>query len=150
LLGIFREEPVAKIDAPFGKPLPPAGIAALFRRRNPGRYEPTHHHLRRLGLTRATLNQKIDQGAGPGQQHLAGRTPLAPVGDGLAVQRLKRLPDPRFEIEQRLQVFLGKALVGELSRQGVQAFETERELVLALGAMGAGLPERLQRGANAI
>jgi hypothetical protein len=45
---------------------------------------------------------------------------------------------------------LGKPSSRELSRQGVQAFETERELVLAFGAMGAGLPERLQRGANAI
>ena len=60
------------------------------------------------------------------------------------------LPELRLEIEQRLQILLGKPLVGELGRDGVQAFEPERELVLALGAMPTGLPKRLQRGADAV
>jgi hypothetical protein len=85
-----------------------------------------------------------------GQQRLARWAPLAPVGNGIAVRRRAHLPELRLELEQRLQILLGNPLVGELGRDGVQAFEPERELVLALGAMPARLPKRLQRGADAI
>ena len=50
------------------------------------------------------------------------------------------LPEPGFELEQRLQILLGKPLLGELRRDGVQAFEPEREFVLALCT---DLPKRL-------
>jgi hypothetical protein len=62
------------------------------------------------------------------------------------VRRRAHLPELRLELEQRLQILLGNPLVGELGRDGVQAFEPERELVLALGAMPARLPQRFQRG----
>ena len=89
---------------------------------------------------RAGLDQKIDQGRDAGEQNLARRTPLAPVGDDLAVQWRDYLPEPGLELEQRLQILLGKPLLGELRRDGVQAFESESEFVLA---PCTGLPKRL-------
>jgi hypothetical protein len=147
----IRDEPVHKIGAPFEQALPAACVAALSWRRNAGGHQFAHDASRGLCFVGPGLDEKIDQSASAGEQHIARRQPLAPVGGCLPSHLRNDPPETRFEIDEWLQVFFGEPLLGELSHDGVQALGAERELALAIaGIVAMRLAKRLERRADAV
>ncbi|MBC8013278.1 MAG: hypothetical protein H7X74_04240 [Methyloceanibacter sp.] len=76
-------------------------------------------------------------------QGLARRTPLAAVGDALALLLGHELTETRLEIAERFQILLRNPLLGELGEDHMKALGAERDLVLALSVVPMGLPQRL-------
>ena len=79
-----------------------------------------------------------------------GGLALPPVRCALRLRlRLERL-DAHLEIDERLQILMRNAFLGELGNQHMQTLGAERGLISRVGQACIGLSERPERRAEAI
>jgi len=141
---------MAKIYPPFEQALPAPSIAPRCGGGTPRTDKPAHEELCSFRPVGADLDQEIDHWGAAGEQDLAWRALLVPVGDALASHLRNDLTKARLEIDERLQILSGQARLGELRGDDMQAVGAEREFVLALGIVPMDLPQRLQGCTDAV
>jgi hypothetical protein len=134
---------VGELRTPFEEAFPAPCIAPLLRRRNPCGHEPAHDDLSRLAFVGASLDQEVDHGGAPGEQDLARRALLAPVGHARPLRLRHELTEARLKRDERLQILLRNPLLGELGDDHMKALGAERERVLALSIVAMGPPQCL-------